>query len=272
MPETASRPANVFNDYILKAVTMIASSRAGLGYDLHSYFTRDLDYGPNNPKAIKANHPPLTMCVAAVTEVMIEALNIYHGETNDKTPFQKLAVTSWKRGSMNDIRAHIFQYDGAHCNGTAHALQRFGIGAQLPFENLMPGDFLTMNRTNGSGHTAVFLGYIDGNYGDLPAYSNAVKGFKYFSAQGKRVGGGFGYRWAFFSPTCPAETAGKRRDCGIVRSASQKMLNTGCMLHPASWNVHPPDDMPPDSADADAMYELEPSDLSKYDGITTDDD
>jgi hypothetical protein len=37
-PDVASgRPAATFNAYILKAVAMIASERAGQGYDLHSY-------------------------------------------------------------------------------------------------------------------------------------------------------------------------------------------------------------------------------------------
>lgn len=273
-PDVAtSRPAATFNDYILKAVTMIASGRAGLGYDLHSYFTRHLSYGPDNPEAIRSNHPPLTMCVAAVTEVMIEALNIYCRETGDKTPFSKLAVTSWKRGSMRDIRAHIFQYEGTGCNGTAHALQRFGIGSQLSFADLRPGDFLTMNRTTGNGHTAVFLGFLGDDYADLPQHSPAVKGFRYFSAQGKRVGGGFGYRWAFFSPYCPAPVAGKQRDCNIILSARQSLLNTGCMLHPDSWDVHPPHDLvESDSAfPEDPGGELEPSDLLKYDGVTVDD-
>jgi hypothetical protein len=40
------------------------------------------------------------MCVAAVTEVMIEALNIYCKETGDKTPFNKLAPTSWTRAAQ----------------------------------------------------------------------------------------------------------------------------------------------------------------------------
>jgi hypothetical protein len=275
MPE--SRPAATFNSYVLKAVSLIASERAGQGYDLHSYFTRDLSYGPDNPGAIKANHPPLTMCVAAVTEVMIEALNIYCNETHDKTPFQKLSVTSWKRGSMKDIRAHIFQYDGTKCNGTAHALQRFGIGKQMSFASLLPGDFLTMNRTTGSGHTAVFLGFIGADYGDIAQYSGAVRGFKYFSSQGKKVGGGFGYRWGFFSTFCPDEAACKRRDCNIILSDNQHLLNTGCMLHPSSWNVHPPDDVigfdPQAGVGEPAVsdIELRPSDLSKYDGVTTDD-
>ncbi len=260
------RAPDRFNNYVLRTVEMLARERAAQGYDLHSYFTQDLSYGRGSGR-IKANHPPLTMCVAAVTEVMIEALNLYHRETGDVTPFEKLPIRSWQRGSMQDIRAHIFQYSGSGCHGTAHALARFGIGQELPFAELSAGDFLTMNRTSGSGHTAVFLGYLGRNYEELDVYSNAVAGFRYFSAQGKKVGGGFGYRWAFFSPNCPANQVGKPGDCGIIRSSQQSMLNTGCMLHPRSWSVHPPRDLAPETAVSD---ELEPSDLSRYDGITTD--
>lgn len=139
------------------------------------------------------------MCVAAVTEVLIEALNLYYRDTGDATPFQELPIRSWQRGSISDIRAHVFQYEGTRCHGTAHALSQFGIGQELPFSELSPGDFLTMNRTGGSGHTAVFLGYLDRDFQELTDYSDAVAGFKYFSAQGKNSpDAGFAYRWAFF--------------------------------------------------------------------------
>ncbi len=257
-----------FNDFVLRTVDVLLRERAGGGYDLNSYFTRDLAYGPGSER-VRANHPPLTMCVAAVTEVIIEALNLYHRESGDATPFRALPIRSWQRGSMQDIRAHIFQYDGAKCHGTAHALARFGIGRLLPFEVLQPSDFITMNWTSGNGHTAVFLGYIDRNYADLATYSSAAAGFKYFSAEGKGSSdAGFAYRWAFFSPNCPAPVTGKRRDCGIIRSPKQEVLNTGCLLHPRAWSVHPPRDGL--EADAGSSAELKPSDLSRYDGVTTD--
>src|SRR5262249_1385277 len=139
-------------------------------------------------------------------------------------------------------------------------------GLELSFDKLEAGDFITMNRTGGSGHTAVFLAYLDNAYLEHASYSDTVVGFKYFSAQGKGSSdAGFAYRWAFFSPNCPRAPAGRKRDCGIIRSASQTMLNTGCMLHPSVWSVHPPTDH-----ERGADIELEPSDLSRYDGITTD--
>jgi hypothetical protein len=137
-----------------------------------------------------------------------------------------------------DIRPYIFQYEEVGCNGTADALSRFGIGQELSFDGLQPGDLITMNRTTGSGHTAVFLGYINRNYEDVSNYSNQVAGFRYFSAQGKgKPDAGFAYRWAFFSPNCPGVVPGKPRDCNIMLSRDQKMLNTGCMLHPRAWKI-----------------------------------
>lgn len=286
-----------FNPYVLRSVEKLARERAGLGYDIGSYFTRSLDYGGTGQ--VPANHPPNTMCVAAVSEVIIEALNLYTADTEDGSPFQKLPVKSWRSGSQSDIRAHIFMYEGTGSRGTAHALSRFGIGGEIGFGELRPGDFVNMNRASGSGHAAVFLGYINKDYGDEADFSNRVAGFKYFSAQGKGMpDAGFGYRWGFFEPMCPPTQADKRRDCRIIRSPDQKILNTGFMLHPRAWNVdgaigrmraefvsttvrgvrddpklgggRRPDAEFEHLADEAFTRELKPSDLSRFDGKTTD--
>jgi hypothetical protein len=219
------------------------------------------------------------MCVAAVAEVIIEALNVYYAETGDQGPFQKLPATSWRRGTLKDIRAHIFKFDDppSHCRGTGHALMRFGIGEELPFSDLQPGDFVTLNRTNGSGHSVVFLGYLGENYAELAAFSLAVKGFKYFSAQGakRQPPGGLGYRWAYFAPYAPEQLAGKKVDKNIVRSSDQKMLNTGCMFHPNAWTVHPPNDMPlVEGLVAEMDLETAPSDewFQKYESYDAEED
>jgi hypothetical protein len=221
-----------FNDYILRSVEMIAAERARGGYDINSYFTRDLKYGPDC--CIKANHPSKTMCVAAVCEVIIEALNIYFAETGDQKPFQSLPIRSWTRGTAKDIRAHIFMYAGSGSRGTAHALDRFGIGKEAAFRDLLPGDFINLNRAH-SGHAVVFLGFINKDYQTEPTYSNRVVGFQYFSSQGKKSDdAGFAYRWAFFGDLCPDAPAGKKRDCGVIFSDNPTLLNAGYMLHPRS--------------------------------------
>ncbi len=223
-----------FNAEILTQVDKLARERAGLGYDLNSYFTRDLDYGPDGK--IKANNAPLTMCVAAVAEVIICAMTELHARTGTTTPFAKLPIESWRRGTKTSIRAHIFMYEDVKSNGTAHALERFGIGVQVPFDALQPGDFINFNRENGSGHACVFLGYLDGAGRDLSSYGPSVAGFRYFSAQGRGSSdAGLGYRWAFFAGKAPAKLPGKRMDRGIIFSKKPSLLCCGYMRHPDHW-------------------------------------
>lgn len=280
MPQT-----DQFNDEILKAVASITTAWSGRGYDINSYFTHDLNYGPEC--CVTANHPPKTMCVAAVTEIIITALNAWYAQTGDRTPFDKLPLRSWRGGAKRDIRAHVFMYDGLNCNGTAHALERFGIGRQTSFSQLTAGDFINFNRAH-SGHACVFLSYIDAAGNDLATFGTNVTGYRYFSSQGKGLpDAGFGYRWAFFDGHCPAAMPpGMRRDCGVIRSDNPTLLCCGHMLHPTKWPAQTAieaaviESVGPkrtaESPASEAQIELEMArelpqpDLSRFDGITTD--
>jgi len=269
-----------FNAAILDAAKAIAAEWPEKGYDINSYFTHNLKYGPDC--CLRANHPPKTMCVAAVTEIIVAALTRWFEKTGDKTPFQKLPMKSWQGGTKKDIRGHIFMYDGFGSNGTAHALERFGIGHQLPFAELQPGDFINFNRAK-TGHACVFLAYIDAAGNDLAAYGSSVAGFRYFSSQGSNPGG-FGYRWAFFGNHCPVLPPNKKRDCGVIRSNDPKLLCCGYMISPDHW---PPstaiqtgvlDSVRRDAGLTGSALEIEmtreiahPSFSRNFDGITTDD-
>lgn len=274
--------AQSFNSEILKAVETVDAAWHARGYDINSYFTHDLTYGSDC--CVKANHAPLTMCVAAVSEIIIEALNAGYRETGDAKSFQKLPIKSWSRGSKLDIRAHIFMYDGVGSHGTAHALETFKIGVRTRFSELQPGGFINFNRTNGSGHACVFLGFIN-NHGDvLPKHDASVVGYKYYSAQGKGLpDAGFGYRWAFFDGHCPDPmSGGRRRDCGIIFSDQSKLFCCGHILHPDAWpeatviqngvvasmRSRADDNV---SAEFESLErELPAPDFSRFDGVTTD--
>ena len=237
-PALASDRRPDLNAYVLRAIEQLAQRYGGLGYLAGTAFTHDLDYA--QPAQIKAGpKPPGTMCVAAVSEVVITALALYASEANDRSVFTRLPAESWQRGRPTDIRAYMFVYDDVDSNGSADAFTHFGIGDHRPFEALLPGDFIGLNRTNRSGHAVVFLGYLDAAGAPIATYDAArVVGFKYFSAQGSGAGSGLGYRWAFFEGKCPsAPIAGKPRDCGIVRSADQRYLNTGYLWHPSQWTA-----------------------------------
>jgi hypothetical protein len=230
-----------FNKYILKAVEDINRNYPSKGYDINRAYTHDIAYGA---ETIKSSQQPLTMCVAATAEVIITALNIYAGETGDKSVYKYFPATSWNRMRPKDIRSHIWVDPKLDSYGTADALVTFGVGKRVKFSELEPGSFVNINRLNNSGHSVVFIGFIDGKGEVLPQYSDKVMGFKYFSSQGKGTTGdaGFAYRYAFFAkdtnkPYCPDLPAGKRRDCKIIWSTGQKLLNTGYMLMPSKWDA-----------------------------------
>jgi hypothetical protein len=114
----------------------------------------------------------------------------------------------------------------------------------------------------------LFLGYIDARGAIQSEYNPGVVGFKYYSSQGKAAAGkgGFDYRYAVFSKYgCPDQL--EKRDCNVIYSTSQEMLNTGTMLAPKFWKR-----LPPDAA-------FSPSDLrgetvldrEYFNGVTTDD-
>lgn len=230
-----------FNKYIVDAVKELYQKYPSMGYSKNQFYTHNIDY---DGETVKASQAPLTMCVAATAEVIITALNLYVKKTGDKSVYTYFPAAGWNRMRPKDIRSHIWVDPRLNSSGTADALVTFGVGKKVKFSELEPGSFINFNRLNGTGHSAIFLGFIDGKGEILPHFSDQVMGFKYFSAQGTGTTGdaGFAYRYAFFAkdannPYCPGLPAGKRRDCGIIWSANQKLLNTGYMLWRNKWDA-----------------------------------
>lgn len=230
-----------FNVCILEAVDLIHTTRERGGYS-DNYFTKHLDYGPN-AGAVKASHPTDTMCVAAVSEVLIEALNIYFRNTADESPFRDLPAKSWNGWSATDIRTSMWEDGGS--NSAGYAFNKFGIGERLQFKDLKPGDFVSFDRTTGTGHSTIFLGFVGKDFKDLPSYSDQVVGFRYYSSQSSGVSG-FAYRYGFFGGTegqgvctnAPEKHNGIFVDCfhrGI--SWADTKNRGGRVWHPSKWHV-----------------------------------
>lgn len=263
-PRAPGRPqTKYFNAYVLKAVDQLYAKYGKLGYDINSILTHDITY--HTFGVIPARRAPLTMCVAAQMEIILTAFEIYARETGDYSLYGYLPKSSFERLSVTDLKGHIWVNPAFNANGTADALINFGMGERRSFEELDPGDFINLNRTNRTGHAVTFLGYIDGAGTVLPKYTANVIGFKYFSSQGRAAAGegGFDFRYAVFSKFgCPAMPY--NRDCGVLYSANQALLNTGAMLGPESWTGV----MPQAAGDApeDTVF-----DGSFFDGVTTDD-
>ena len=90
----AKLPADSFNDYVLQAVQVLYQDFPHKGYDIHCAYTHTIDYCVGKVTPTK---PPLTMCVAAVAEVIITALNLYMHETSDTSPCRHLSVDGWNK-------------------------------------------------------------------------------------------------------------------------------------------------------------------------------
>jgi hypothetical protein len=236
-----------FNSYVLAAVSSLAtSSYAGKGYAADGAFTHDLPYAdqccvhhtpapPAEPKA------PKTMCVATVEEVILTALQAYYAEdpAHRGAELAKAPLGLWDKGTLNSLKANLFLYDQTGSRGTGDTLQRFNMGIEKHFSELVPGDFINLNRKR-SGHAVVFLNYIDAHDQETSTYSTDVIGFRYFSSQGEGKPlpvSGLGYRWAYFEGICPDPKPGRLRDCGVIRSNNLSLLDGGTLYFPEDWHV-----------------------------------
>lgn len=225
--------SETFNAYILKAVAQIDATYKLLGYDAAA-LTHDISYGSKG--TIKATKPPRTMCVAAVMEVILTAMQIYAQETGDNTVFDFLPLSSWQTLSSSAIRGHLWVNPAFNAGGSADALRHFGMGMTVPFEELAPGSLINLNRQNGTGHAVIFLAFIDITGNESSSWHSDVVGFKYYSSQGgyDAGSGGFDERYAVFSqhgsPTMPY-----KRDTGVLDSDDQRLLNTGVLYAPSRW-------------------------------------
>lgn len=252
-----------FNAYVLKAIDYLYANYGLKGYDINSILTHDIAY--HTFGVIPARRPPLTMCVAAQMEIILTAFWLYAGETGDYSVYAYLPKRSFEGLEITDLKGHIWVNHAFKADGTADALINFGMGERRTFENLTPGDFVNLNRTTKTGHAVTFLGYIDSAGKVQPRYNSAVVGFKYFSSQGRLAPGegGFDYRYAVFSRFgCPAMPY--KRDCEVIYSTDQRLLNTGTMLSPAWWTGI----MPQASGDDSGETVLN---RAFFSGITTDD-
>ena len=260
----AGRPAEkYFNAYVLKAVDYLYGKYGLLGYDINSILTHDIEY--HTFGTLKARHAPLTMCVAAQMEIILTAYEIYSKETGDYSVYSYLPKRSFEGLEITDLKGHIWVNHAFKADGTADALINFGMGERRTFENLVPGDFVNINRTTRTGHAVTFLGFINQAGKLLPKHDGSVVGFKYFSSQGGREAGqgGFDYRYAVFSKFgCPEMPY--KRDCNVIYSADQLYLNTGTMLSPKFWTGI----MPQASAETAGETVLN---RGFFNGITTDD-
>lgn len=246
-----------FNKYVLKAVDYLKRNYAFLGYERYSALTHDIPFYGKDGTVIdwirkKQNSgnsaDQKTMCVAAQLEIILTAFEIYAKETGDYvTPYLYNPSSSYKNLGKRNFRGHLWVEPKYFTNGSADAFYNFGMGEVVPFSTLTPGSFVNINRNTAkpSGHAVTFLHYVDINGQRLNSFSNAVKGFRYFSSQGGYdVGaGGLFEKIAFFmsqkdcNKLLPSSVPTNIRDCSVIYSTSQELLNSGNLFAPQFWDA-----------------------------------
>ena len=267
-PQAARAPrGRLFNAYVLKAVDHLNQHYAGLGYNIKKKFTHEIAF--HKFGTLRPTGGGQTMCVAAILEILITAIDIYAKETGDYSPYEFLPFESWSTLRPSSFKASVWVNMKLKSAGTGDALANFGMGERVKFRDLEPGGFININRTTRTGHAVVFISFIDAKGRELPRYSEEVAGFKYFSAQGRSIRGqgGFGYRHAFFSKSgCPAVPF--KRDCNVRFSDNPNVMNVGQMLMPSEWKRMPR------ITDAIGKVVIDEAELEAspvFDGLTTDD-
>ena len=237
----AGPPPSKMNAYVLKAVAYLESNYANGGYNINSTLTHDLSYGG---EAIKASNPPKSMCVAAVLETIVEGYRLWAADhAGQAAVWAFLPASSWRSLRPRDIKSHIWVDPRLGAYGTGDALEKFGIGTRLDFEDLRAGDFANINRpaipgirSKPSGHAVVFLSYVDEDGQDTTKAAEA-KGIRYFSNQSST--NGFAQKIGFFLRdgryVCPRIRSDLSKDCGIMFSQDQRYLNLGRLWAPEDW-------------------------------------
>jgi len=223
------------NRLIIASSELMVRTVAGRGYDRGSSFSEPLVYGQNT---LQPSNSGKTMCVAAVAEAVIRAMQAHSEETGNKRMYSDLPIVHWTKGALGNLRAHLYQYEGANSRGPGDAFERFGIGEKVPFEKLLPGDLLAFSRRK-SGHAVVFLGYLDRQGKSIDVFdASRVVGFRYMSSQGQGLPvSGIGYRNAYFlGVQGPYRCDRNVEDCGVLRRPSD-YLNGGRLWIPERWKT-----------------------------------
>jgi hypothetical protein len=234
----AANPANAkepyFNVYMIRAYKMLKANYAGRGYALE-WFTHNITYA-GKKAAIKGSADHKTMCNAAVTETLLEAINFYAADHKKEGWSVRIPKNSWTNSNWSNLRPHLGAYNYwdddplkkyrkelptslreqinkfHSLQGMPKALATFGLGEEVDFENARAGDVITFDRDvvdmQGneaySGHSVIFLAFLTRDQKEVAKYKDGdVVGFKYFSSQSSTPAG-LSERWAYFKgEMCP---------------------------------------------------------------------
>jgi hypothetical protein len=177
------------NSDILSAVDAIYADYGHKGYNVHSNFTNDFNFDKH---AVKASHPPFTMCVSSQFEIILKAIIRYCDRT--RNPWAYGYLRDKEMFGLNGMTLQNCVWENEGCHSVGKALSLFGMGEIVDFSQLSPGSFISYDHPHG-GHSVCFIGYLDANPNVVSTYSKDVAGFRFFSSNGSGSSGdGLSYR------------------------------------------------------------------------------
>ena len=126
-----------------------------------------------HPSGNKASH-----CSGITFEVFHKAMQARNRKLS-------LSPDDFNGMTFNDLHDFLLVWYVANgpksTNNIAVAMEKYGVGRRITnFEDARPGDFLDYSRTNGTGHTVVFLNWVRNG--------NTIVGLRYWSSQGSTNG------------------------------------------------------------------------------------
>jgi len=201
-----------FSDHIVEMKDLLMGEDKGLGYrnSGSGHHTRDLYYDDSQVFTMSPENRT-THCVGVTYQIFFMALSHYYETTSDASVWNMplSLVKSWY--PIKDC-----WYVNSGCKGARDVLSKYGLGENVEdISALQPGDLVNYDRTSGSGHSVIFLYFLDKNGRGQLQYDEGVEGFRYVSSQGST--NGIDEKNAFFSGTCPPDV--KNKDCGIMKSS-----------------------------------------------------
>ncbi len=156
-------------------------------YNNYNGVTTDLIYqgktiAKANPSGNRASH-----CVGITFEVFFKAMQ-------QRNRSLGLPVDNFNNLSADELRSFMltwFVANGSKANSNvAVALERFGLGQRINnLANAKAGDFIDFSRTNNTGHTVIFMGWVREN--------EKIIGLRYWSSQAST--NGIAYKTEYFN-------------------------------------------------------------------------
>jgi hypothetical protein len=135
-----------------------------------------------HPSGNRANH-----CVGITFEVFFKAMQ----ERNKHAGLSFDNINGMTADELRDLILLWYVASGNKQNSNITlAVEKYGIGKRIhEFESAKGGDFIDISRTNGTGHTAVFIDWLKEN--------GKIIGLRYWSSQGST--GGISYNEEYFN-------------------------------------------------------------------------